>query len=317
MATHAGVAPIAAMVVMADLLALLVDLDTDPSKATWGIHVQERVQLITYLVASKRAGTTVSKTSTNSLSSLVRDVATCCENTREHDGFWFLKRATNSLVEYHSCRGVEGRLTKQIALDAALSFAQISRENEHLAYARDVESRVSASYLANPGIVPKDIGSPDVRWEEGLCEWVLATPWQTKRQAQKRVDLEDTAQPSPLVGARAPLRRDLEVMNDVATRLQRKPKLRTARRYSIESRDELGPEDSSGDELVISPMEKHFKIRRQPADDADDEEDELSLTDPPPLKDITNLYKAAMRAKGANKKAVPVTRRASSRLSGL
>lgn len=73
-------------------------------------------------------------------------------------------------------------MCRQLALGTAMSFAQESPDPAHIAFAQDIEVSISrtstVATFRTPSKTPRRTLTQKnrFRWEEGICEWVMATP---------------------------------------------------------------------------------------------------------------------------------------------
>lgn len=115
------------------------------------------------------------------------DVATCCGKATSSDGHDYLKKMVTR-IRCFADRWPLARSTKIKACtsDAAYMFAQQSAVTSHYEYAESLGAQMPSPYKAFPvGLncsTKLDVG---FRWEEGIGEWVAATP-AVNRHDQKK-----------------------------------------------------------------------------------------------------------------------------------
>lgn len=119
--------------------------------------------------------------SNDSITSFICSVACCCGRGVSNTGFDHLKLLHTQLrkyLEHQSCPYKHS--IREVIIDSAFSFARRHDELDHLDYAEDIESEFHGEHIADlPRRLPAESGgdvSSGFRWEEGISEWVTATP---------------------------------------------------------------------------------------------------------------------------------------------
>lgn len=115
------------------------------------------------------------------IASFVCSVAGCCGRGAFTTGFEHSKRLHLLLERISDTRNAnEAKLLHKIIVDSAFAFAHEVADQEHFEYASAWEeklhlSKTSSDQSCTPG---NTCGNPRVgyRWEEGISEWVTATP---------------------------------------------------------------------------------------------------------------------------------------------
>ncbi|KAI9836724.1 MAG: hypothetical protein M1837_003256 [Sclerophora amabilis] len=128
------------------------------------------------------------------LARMINMTASCCGRaTQEEHGFRHVEDLVNLLLE--TSRGSSAAVSSQsirhqlsrIALECAYQFADRTEEHEHIVWAESIERMLcvrstdpkqSHSPLKTPGRTVRTDSSA-YRWDNGLCEWILATPAMT------------------------------------------------------------------------------------------------------------------------------------------
>ncbi|KAK6006060.1 hypothetical protein QM012_006470 [Aureobasidium pullulans] len=127
--------------------------------------------------------------------SFLVDLSRCCGQSLHSDGQSYLE----SLVQLILKDGQHGQDTnksflKQWAVESCLLSAKTSATRRSRHFLEDVEAAMSQyGSLSTQGIaissshIDATIAEPGLRWEEGLCEWIIASPVRTKKA--KRVTM--------------------------------------------------------------------------------------------------------------------------------
>jgi hypothetical protein len=111
----------------------------------------------------------------------VCSIARCCGRGASNSGFEHLENLHQILESFVGDReSDEGTILREIIADSALAFAQEIPDQKHLDYAARMEGRVHRIEVKprvslTPGY-SLDSSRIGFRWEEGISEWVTATP---------------------------------------------------------------------------------------------------------------------------------------------
>ncbi|KAH8658742.1 hypothetical protein BGZ60DRAFT_126060 [Tricladium varicosporioides] len=134
------------------------------------------------------------------LVSFICSVARCCGRGASDTGFSHLGLLHQNLERTSGAISV---VLQSVLVDSALEFAQQSPEPRHLEYAATLDLKYSERnpqpLRHEPTEVSNDI-SPGYRWEEGIGEWVAATPGRINynlSSVERTLSIEDVAS-SPL-----------------------------------------------------------------------------------------------------------------------
>jgi len=113
---------------------------------------------------------------TGDLVALICSIASCCGRGTYTKGFRHLKQLHSILESLALARDPNGRNElHELIVDSSFAFAQQAPSSEHLQYATSTEAEfhvVKTKQVA--GETPTKSGG--FRWEEGISEWVSATP---------------------------------------------------------------------------------------------------------------------------------------------
>ncbi|KAH7418224.1 hypothetical protein BKA64DRAFT_193732 [Cadophora sp. MPI-SDFR-AT-0126] len=108
-------------------------------------------------------------------------VARCCARTSSRPGLAHLEQM-HLLMDAAASEKAEGSIVQGLIVDSAFAFAQRVPDRQHIDYAATVDERYSARRLdVEISLHETTIGDCDedmsgFRWEEGIGEWVTATP---------------------------------------------------------------------------------------------------------------------------------------------
>jgi hypothetical protein len=111
--------------------------------------------------------------------SFICSVARCCGRGSSRDGFEHLNIILERLMAFASVDNPEGALVlQQIVVDSAFIFAGHRPDPKHLQYAQHIGSHVHRSFIEPKASLHKYRANSEIgfRWEEGINEWVMATP---------------------------------------------------------------------------------------------------------------------------------------------
>lgn len=135
--------------------------------------------------------------SVDSIASFVCSVACCCGRGASNSGFEYLKLLHSRLRKYLKSPVCSNKgMIIEVLIDSAFSFARRHDDCEHLDYAEDIESEYHEEHMALE--IPRRLStnisidvSAGFRWEEGISEWVTATPALTLKKRAVIPDSED------------------------------------------------------------------------------------------------------------------------------
>ncbi|KAH6681953.1 hypothetical protein B0J14DRAFT_227394 [Halenospora varia] len=140
-----------------------------------------------------------SATTYTDLVSFICSVARCCGRGAAGTGLGHLELLHQTLERTSS---TIPEALQSVLVDSAVEFAQQSPELKHLEYAATLDSKYSGRNLQlhhGPTKVSNNV-SPGYRWEEGISEWVTATPGRINYDAssiERTLSIEEVAS-SPL-----------------------------------------------------------------------------------------------------------------------
>jgi hypothetical protein len=125
----------------------------------------------------------------NHIPSFVCSVARCCGRGSSSDGFEHLKTMLERLIAISSLDSSEGSaVLEQIVADSAFIYADHLPDTSHLQFAQRIMANMHRSFSKPKTSSSK--GEPKYetgfRWEEGINEWVMATPAVRLTGRQKR-----------------------------------------------------------------------------------------------------------------------------------
>jgi len=142
---------------------------------------------------------------------LICSIARCCGRGTSTMGFGYLKNLHLSLESVATTRETDGaNLLHEIIVDSAFSFAQQVPDSSYLNYATSTEAKFHVVKTKHVGSTPR--GSGGFRWEEGISEWVTATP------AVKKIKLKSNKHESNYSDPDTPFRPRLQNLDSVAAK---------------------------------------------------------------------------------------------------
>jgi len=113
---------------------------------------------------------------TNNLVDFICSIASCCGRGTSTKGFEHLKQlhwTLESLALTREHKG--GNILHELIVDSSFMFAQQASDSEYLDYATSTEAKFHVVKTKQViGETPTKLGG--FRWEEGISEWVIATP---------------------------------------------------------------------------------------------------------------------------------------------
>ena len=192
----------------------------------------------------------------NDLVAFICSVARCCGRGASSAGFESLKYLHLTLEDLSiDSPGVD--FFQGIIVDSAFAFAQQLPEQTHLDYASTLDVKFSDRKVKHE-LIPiseaNDDARPGFRWEEGIGEWVMATPAgnNSKRESIVRYPLKEDKCDSPF--RPSPCTRPNKT-KEVAP-VSRKRNLRSSN-VSVEPADSSDVPDYSGSVLDALHVEKN------------------------------------------------------------
>lgn len=227
------------------------------------INIDECVDCITHLTSLHPQISSGTPHIPPALSSFICAVTRCCGRVWQDDGFSQLRHFVRSLLSPNTPR-VSSRsawFLKRLALDSVFEFAEQSKSSEHFAFAHGIEQSIRRAGCLEPaqgpqrpnGVTPAK--GKGFRWEEGICEWVAATPaaalQRMKASAQRRADTPcemvvspprcESVQETPCKPMLSQLLLDDEMIEDKKHRTKRRcASLMVERRTSDHCNDKAG-----------------------------------------------------------------------------
>lgn len=202
LASRSEVASVAASVLVADLVVLIngVGTMTGPTRVEF---IKTRIECLARLCVRKKSQSRAASISSDldAPSKFLSSIAQCCAASIPENGPRILERTVDHLLAYSSEVPAEISLTRGVALHAALDFAEKTNDSYFIAYARDLEDKICGSESAMQVFAPDNRGSRSkpvpkgFRWEQGLCEWVAATPDLATTSTQHVSGLEPATSP--------------------------------------------------------------------------------------------------------------------------
>lgn len=141
------------------------------------------------------------------LPGFISSIARCTGKAWRDDGFDQLQRLVTALLSIRGLRLPHKLWTlKRLALETCLEFAQNTNNSEHFSYAREIEKLMSSKGKVVLQHSPLKNDTPSTtggfRWEEGIGEWVVCTPFRKQdigklpRKPLRPLELLPTPEPS-------------------------------------------------------------------------------------------------------------------------
>jgi hypothetical protein len=133
-------------------------------------------------------------------------VARCCGRGALNSGLEYLQKAHSLLG---ACASDLTSIFKSLIVDSAFAFAEQIPNREHLDYAADMDIKFGVRRFGPGSSVHSDISAGEesesragFRWEEGISEWVTATPMIVKKisviiSAKEDSECENPYRPPP------------------------------------------------------------------------------------------------------------------------
>lgn len=129
------------------------------------------------------------------LAELICSISACCARAGFSPQLSYLQKM-HSILETSLLSGSseDHAILTQIIIDSAFGLSEDVPDREHVDYAADISTRFEASnHNQRPGSIcgkSKHITSSEFRWEEGISEWVTATPAFNARKSKVVVEYE-------------------------------------------------------------------------------------------------------------------------------
>lgn len=163
----------AALVAIANLLAG-VEADEDADFVRWLVKcLGKRCHPLSKLPSFK-----------DRIPLFVCSVARCCGRGSSSDGFEHLKIILQRLITLTALEyPVGGYVLQRIIVDSAFVFHDYLPNKKHMQYAQRMEAQAYVSFI-QPKSSRRINSEPGFRWEEGINEWVMATPPMKSEGAQ-------------------------------------------------------------------------------------------------------------------------------------
>ncbi|KAI9672662.1 MAG: hypothetical protein M1831_000097 [Alyxoria varia] len=309
-------------VLMADIIVLILGLD-DTAPNDREELIRTRISWITRLSVRISKSFQPAHLDIESVESLIITVSNRVQSSF-NAGFARILYVIEFLKDFRSHIPEEESLTSRLAMDAIMRVCTHSDDRGVLQEAECIENEIMHRGTLNMESSPsvrRCFNKRDLRWDTGLCEWIQATPaaprangttrsWNDRHRPYRRthnsgsrpvVSLPQEFLPNvlsndqkPLIGERSPLRQifnwRLQASGEDSLQGDSGPPRRSKRRKVEPAEDtELLHED----EFVDNPQssgssdeESSLSLNDTEAEDSDT--DELSLTTPRALRDITN-----------------------------
>jgi hypothetical protein len=121
--------------------------------------------------------------------SFLVDLSRCCGQSLHSDSQTYLEGLVRSILE-EAEHGSDKEKTflKQWAMESSLLSVKMSATRRSRTFLSDIEAamtRPEFSNIRSTDMVSYHVGAPTVepvlRWEEGLCEWIVASPLRTRK----------------------------------------------------------------------------------------------------------------------------------------
>lgn len=163
------------------LLASSLILDVDPRASDSILQLFQPKDLIDRLTqASSREDGTAAKPGTSCAeNTFISDVALCIGRWDARAGDDFLADTVSAILRKSdtvSARRAE--VLKGLAMNSAMVYAEVRDDKASIAFAEEIEDMVLHGARPDAQQTPAARPKEDrYRWEEGLCEWVVRTPF--------------------------------------------------------------------------------------------------------------------------------------------
>lgn len=175
------------------------------------IDDKDDVHLIDFLAKKLQYERNNDSKSYNKIVQFTCSIARCCGRGALNSGFDYLQHL-HGLLE--ACdKGMRTNIFKSLIVDSAFAFAEQTPDSVHLQYAAKMDSRFNVRRFEpeSGSCNISDMGGQmsGFRWEEGIGEWVSASPFAVKKSAISIPNQEESGCDTPY---RPPpnLRRKLE-----------------------------------------------------------------------------------------------------------
>ena len=321
-ALKTGLTGSASAVLMADTIVLILGLD-DTSSTDQEDLIRTRISWITRLSIRIPKNFQPAHLDIESVESLIIAVSSRFPN-HSNGGFARILHVIEFLKNFASCIPEEEGLTSRLAMDAIIRISTQSDDRGVSQQAERIEDEImrrgTLTMESSPS-VRRGSNKKDLRWDTGLCEWMQVTPaiprvnrftrssddrnsisrdthnsdselvvplpQQSLANSAQKVQepLDDNNSPwKQALNWRLPPSCEDSIQNDGS--LQRRSK-----RGKIEQADDrewLHKEDFMGDPKSSDVTDEESSLSLQDTEAEDTDTDELSLTTPRALRDITN-----------------------------
>ena len=142
-------------------------------------HVVEQIRAIERLLSENKSSDKTVGWAIDSIGAPIVQAARHVENSRSGAGFTMIKTVcsyfSNSTKE---SSGSASAWTRLVALEMSMAFATYFPSAEHTHFAKQLEAQISHVSSTHAPIRTRANQRPaNLKWEEGLCEWVAATPF--------------------------------------------------------------------------------------------------------------------------------------------
>lgn len=179
--------------VLASMLIVNAKLvDSDPEYVN--LTTEELVTAMHKIHNSSMISSNNNRTLSEVVSSFICNLSRCCGQSLEHNSQDFLGDLVQSLLAHSEpMTGNTKSFLKQVALESTIEFARTSRTQESRLLARETERTVQQQGPLQ-SITPtakrtkqraSSTQRKGFRWEEGLCEWISATPFTADNNRQR------------------------------------------------------------------------------------------------------------------------------------
>ena len=269
LAITSDVAPMAASILAADIFVLIHGIGFQTMK-TRNQLIRHRVAQLTRL-CTRNQNCPHASLNLDVPAKLVSAIALCCDMALPGSGFQILKHFIDYLMTHSSPIPAEASLARGLALQSALSFEDETTNPFHAAHASKVVAELGSNgtlmqvFGKQDGEATKTLVPRGFRWEQGICEWIAATPvaWPVPRQG---ITINTGAEVSPLQRNNRSKRLKVEESSKHRTKI--------CQSYTGQK---AKPRPSSED-TVLYEVTRPLEHNEDPEEEEDDDDvDELSL----------------------------------------
>ncbi|KUJ20997.1 uncharacterized protein LY89DRAFT_422290 [Mollisia scopiformis] len=181
------------------ILPLLANLFIDHGETDlWGPESHMAGVLLAYLEQSGDDFSSISSAYSESVT-FVCQIARCCGRGASTSGFEYLEHL-HLILEGLLCGRPGSNILMGLIVDSAFTFAQKVPDRKHLDYAANMDAKYfsrgfdTEASLHNISVNDNDNVSSGFRWEEGIGEWVTATP--AADHAKRKCAIEEASEES-------------------------------------------------------------------------------------------------------------------------